>query len=365
MLNYKNSFRLRHVHARSVLRDPSPRKFLNAVRTEWAYRRRRAASGSKPYILFIEPLYYCNLRCPLCPRQQDAYRGEAAKLDLGVIERVFDELGPYLYQCHIFGNGEPTLDWDRTQAIIDRARRDRVFTVVSTNATLVTPKLARRIVTGGLDYLIVAIDGISQESYERYRVGGRLDDALHGLRNVLLAKQAARSPLIVEWQFLVHRGNEHELEAAKAMAGELGVRIRFAPLGGMGTDAAEQDRWATRDPHWHGLVESDETPVHDFHCYWLWRSAYINADGTLGRCPKYSAAYPLGDLREHRVMELLNGERSRRHRRVFRPEPLPPEGVPEPCGSCTLYRRCHPPVSSRPVEAAQASPPFALPILDG
>ena len=42
----------------------------NALRTEWAYRNRRIDVRTPPYILFIEPIYYCNLKCPLCPREK-------------------------------------------------------------------------------------------------------------------------------------------------------------------------------------------------------------------------------------------------------------------------------------------------------
>src|SRR5438309_6738146 len=173
--NYIDRGRLWRVYLRSIFQYGSARKVLNALRTEWAYRRRALDVRTPPYLLFIEPLYYCNLHCPLCPRElrPDVRRGrdQAGHLPLDLIDRIFEELGPYLFQCHIFGNGEPMLDWPRTKYIIQAAHRARVFTLISTNCTTITPQVAEDLVTSGLDYCVCAIDGTSQDSYEKYRVG--------------------------------------------------------------------------------------------------------------------------------------------------------------------------------------------------
>src|SRR5689334_14859927 len=68
LFNYVDRGRLLKVYGRSVLKYGTPRKIWNALRTEWAYRTRRIDVRTPPYILFIEPIYYCNLKCPLCPR---------------------------------------------------------------------------------------------------------------------------------------------------------------------------------------------------------------------------------------------------------------------------------------------------------
>src|ERR1700712_5305243 len=96
LFNYRDHGRLWRVYGRSVMRYGSIKKFINAARTEWAYRRRVADVRSSPYILFLEPLYYCNLDCPLCDRQifPDARSGsEAGKLSLELYDRILEEVG--------------------------------------------------------------------------------------------------------------------------------------------------------------------------------------------------------------------------------------------------------------------------------
>src|ERR1700722_5990403 len=138
LINYRNPGRLWRVYARSLLRYGSPKKIFNALRTEYAYRRRISDVRSMPYILFLEPLYYCNLDCPLCDRQvfPDARPGkQAGKLSMELFDRLLAEAGDYLFQCQIFGQGEPLLDWPRTAQIIEKCRRRRIFTLLSTNCT--------------------------------------------------------------------------------------------------------------------------------------------------------------------------------------------------------------------------------------
>src|SRR5207248_773425 len=148
------------------------------------------------------------------------------KLSLELFDRLIDEAGQYLFQCQLFGQGEPLLDWPRSKAIIQRCHRRKIFTLLSTNCTLITEVMADDIVTSGLDHLVCAIDGVSQESYEKYRVGGSVECAMLGMKRVLDARRRLRSGIEIEWQFLIHKGNAHELEAARKLAAELGVYLR-------------------------------------------------------------------------------------------------------------------------------------------
>ena len=346
MLNYKthgNLGRLWRIYGRSVLRYGTPRKVLNALRTERAYRKRTVDVPTPPYVLFIEPLYYCNLHCPLCPRetQPEARQGEVGKLDLALFDQILDEIGDYLFQCHIFGLGEPLLDWARTQQVIEKAHARRIFTLVSTNCTLVTPRMAEEIVSSNLDYLVCAIDGITQETYGRYRIGGKIEKALEGLRLLAEAKRRTGSRTEIEWQFLVNAHNAHEMEAALRMSQELGVRMRFTPIGGTENDPGLQQEWLPDLPDWQdGRVEPGRSR-RGWHCYWLWRGLTINSNGQLARCPGYSNIAQMGSLQEHSIMSLYNGPASQRSRQLFQLGAVSPGEFPEPGNTCSSFEREH------------------------
>ena len=54
-------------HALSVIKHSTPRKLLNLAIVEMEYRLRRTEVRGHPYIIIVDPLNVCNLRCPLCP----------------------------------------------------------------------------------------------------------------------------------------------------------------------------------------------------------------------------------------------------------------------------------------------------------
>jgi pyruvate-formate lyase-activating enzyme len=363
LTNYKNYGRLWRVYGRSALLRSTPRRVINALRTEWAYRRRIVDVRSHPYVLFIEPLYYCNLKCPLCPRETspDARRGaEAGRLGDGLIDRVFDELGNYLYQCHIFGNGEPMLDWPRTKAIIKAARRMRIFTLVSTNCTILTPELARDVVTSGLDYLVCAVDGMSQASYERYRVGGDCAVAHANMKLLTDAKRETGSGITIEWQFLVHRHNSHEVIDAHKRARELGIYFRPSPLGGIDDESLAAE-WLPNDT-WRDNAPTGQ-PKRDFPCYWLWRAIVVNSNGQLGRCPGHSNVHQLGSFKERSLLEIYHGPATRRARELFRRGPVSDGDFPVPCVTCDQFERHHGPRKSTSISNS-GSGAVSLRILD-
>ncbi|HEX8463310.1 MAG TPA: radical SAM/SPASM domain-containing protein [Abditibacterium sp.] len=345
MLKYKNYGRLWRVYGRSAFRYSTPKKVLNALRIEWAYHRRQANITAYPYLLNIEPLYYCNLECPLCDRQifPEARKNDAGKLPLDIIDKLFDEVGPYLYQCQIFGQGEPLIDWPRTKYIIQQARSRHIFTLLSTNCTIMTPALAKEVIASGLNHLVCAIDGITQDSYSQYRVGGQVEKALETLRLFCRERDEQKSDVNIEWQFLVNRFNVHELEDARQMAEEIGVHIRFSPTHGMEFHPELQEYWLpeTGDPKWQdGKIARGETR-HEWPCYFLWRALIVNSNTQLARCLIYQNVAEYGSLRDHSVMELFNSPASQRARQLFSKKSVEPGDFPAPCNNCSFYKREH------------------------
>jgi len=342
-LNYRDYGRLWNVYLTSLLRYSTPKKILNALQTEYAYRRRLSYVRSAPYILFLEPLYYCNLNCPLCDRQifPDARQKDAGRLSLELYDKILEEIGDFLFQCQIFGQGEPLMDWHGTQEIIRRTHQRNIFTLVSTNCTLVTPTIAHEIVSSGLDYLVCAIDGITQESYSKYRIGGKVEEAIAGLRLIVEERRRQSSKLFIEWQFLVNAFNVHEIEQARKLADELGVFIRFAPTRGMEFDSGLQSYWLPNSPDWQDRRKAPGETIYNWPCYFLWRSLVLNSNGKVARCLIYQNVAEYGSLHEKSALDLYNHSTVQQARQLFQKSPVPEGPFPSPCNNCSFYAREH------------------------
>ena len=343
IFNYKNYSRLWRVYGRSVMAYSTPKKILNAIRTEYAYRRRLSDVSSAPYVLLLEPLYYCNLHCPLCNRQvfSDARNHDAGYLELDLYYKILDEIGDYLFSCQIFGQGEPLLNWPLTQEIINRAHQRNIFTFLSTNCTLITPTMAQEIVASGLDHLVCCIDGITQESYSKYRVGGKVEDAFAGLRLILEECRRQRSNLVVEWQFLVNTFNVDEIQRAREIAKELNVFIRFAPIRGVEFDTQLQSYWLPDSNSWQAARKAPGETCNDWPCYFLWRTLVVNSNGKTAHCPIYQNVSEYGSLHEESVLSLYNHPTVQRARQLYQKGSVPEGLFPSPCNNCSFFAREH------------------------
>jgi hypothetical protein len=85
------------------------------------------------------------------------------------------------------------------------------------------------IVDSKLDLLRVSIDGATPESYSKYRVGGDFDRVMTFLARLRDDRIRARSPLRVEWKYILFEWNDSndEIERAARLAEDLQVHLTF------------------------------------------------------------------------------------------------------------------------------------------
>lgn len=135
-----------------------------------------------------------------------------------VWHKTLSEAKRYAFTIQFYFQGEPLLNKD-LPTMIREAHDEGLYTIVSTNAQALTPELAEALVAAGLDRIIVSMDGLTDESYNAYRVGGSLEKTKAALRFLRDAKDKIsniKSPIsnlqspIIELQCLRLRTNERE-----------------------------------------------------------------------------------------------------------------------------------------------------------
>ncbi len=176
-----------------------------------------------PYAASIEPTTACNLGCPECPSGLKQFTRETGRLQVTDNAKMLDQIGKNLFYINYYFQGEPFLN-PHFLDLIREAHKRKIYTATSTNAHFIHDKKAQEIVGSGLSRLIISIDGITQETYEDYRIHGQLEKVLRGTEAMVKAKKQAQSttPLII-WQFLVTGKNEHEIPKLQEMAKEYQV----------------------------------------------------------------------------------------------------------------------------------------------
>src|SRR5918993_867484 len=200
------------------------RRFLNGVKVLGSFYAsrllNRPVQWGYPISISFEPTTSCNLRCPECPSGLRAFTRPTGMLQNDFFRDTIDQLSPDLLYLVFYFQGEPYLNPSFLE-MVQYASRKKIYTATSTNAHYLNEAAARKTVESGLDRLIISIDGTSQETYQQYRVGGKLDKVLQGAANIVKWKKELKSktPFII-FQFLVVRHNEHQIEEVQRMAKE-------------------------------------------------------------------------------------------------------------------------------------------------
>lgn len=144
------------------------------------------ASARKPVVVW-NTTRTCNLKCVHCYSNSEAksYPGE---LDVSSGMALIDDLSQYKIPALLFSGGEP-LTRKELFELMSYARQSGLRTVISTNGTLITPELAKKIKDIGVTYVGVSLDGL-EDTNDKFRgVPGAFTRAMQGFRNLVDAGQ--------------------------------------------------------------------------------------------------------------------------------------------------------------------------------
>lgn len=256
-----------------------------------------------PVSVSFEPTTSCNLRCPECPSGLRAFSRPTGMLEKDFFTRTIDDIHKQLLYLIFYFQGEPYLN----TAFLDMvkyASSKKIYTATSTNAHYLTDEAARKTVESGLDRLIISIDGTTQDVYQQYRVGGKLDKVIEGAKNIVKWKKELKSKTpFVFFQFLVVKPNEHQIEDIKKLAKEIGVdevRFKTAQVYDYETDPNQLiptiDKFSRYKKKGDGTYAAKNKLANQ--CWKLWHANVITWDGLVVPCCfDKDAMHQLGNLK--------------------------------------------------------------------
>jgi len=294
--------------------------------TNWGY----------PIALSFEPTTSCNLRCPECPSGLRSFTRPIGMLESDFFRKVIDETDSYLWYLIFYFQGEPYLHPEFTE-LVKYASSKRIYTATSTNAHYLTDANARKTVESGLDRLIISIDGTTQDVYQQYRIGGKLEKVLEGTKNIVKWKRELKSktPHII-FQFLVVKPNEHQMQEVEKLAEELGVdEVAFKTAQVYeyenGNDLIpDNEHYSRYRKKSDGTYEIKNQLLNQ--CWKMWHSCVITWDGSVVPCCfDKDASHPMGNLQENTFKEVWNSTNYRN----FRGKLIQSRSQIDICKNCT------------------------------
>jgi radical SAM protein with 4Fe4S-binding SPASM domain len=274
---------------------------------------RKPIQWGLPMTISFEPTTACNLRCPECPSGLRSFTRETGNLKSDFFTQTIDQLSNRLIYLIFYFQGEPYINPSFLD-MVKYAKQKGLYTITSTNAHFLNDKNAKATIESGLDRIIISIDGLTQESYEKYRKEGKLENVIQGTQNLIKWKRKLKSvtPHII-FQFLVVRHNEHEIDKLYDLAKELGVdevKLKTAQIydyknGNELIPTIEKYTRYKRQPD--GTYAIKHTIVNS--CWKLWHSCVITWNGLVVPCCfDKDAIHQLGDLKNSNFVNIWNNK---------------------------------------------------------
>ena len=289
-----------------------------------------------PISLSFEPTTSCNLRCPECPSGLRSFTRPTGMLNEELYKKTINELEETLLYLLFYFQGEPYLH-PQFLELVSYAVAKNIYTATSTNAHYLDGENARKTVESGLDRLIISIDGTNQETYESYRVGGKLDKVIKGTKEVVHWKKELKSktPYII-FQFLVVKPNEHQINEVKKLAKSIGVdnvllkTAQIYDFKNGSTLIPKQEKYSRYRQN-KDKTYSIKNKLLD-HCWKMWHSCVVTWDGQVVPCCfDKDAHYVMGNLSKSSFSELWKGKEYQ----IFRKQLIVSRSNIEMCRNCT------------------------------
>ncbi len=298
----------------------------------------------KPPTVRVDASTICQLRCPSCPTTAgaiDAFVGSGF-LKFQDFKALVDK-NEFIKRVEMTNWGEIFLNPELLDIIRYGYEKDiEMVARNGVNLNNVKPEVLEGLVKYRFRAMSVSIDGATQETYEKYRVRGNLENVLSNIRKINEYKKQhdVKFPEL-QWQFVVFGHNEHEIELARAMAKEL--NMHFAPkLNWEGMYdlpySAVQDKDLVRSV----LGVADREEFHQKNnkhfcsvvCGELWTSPQISFDGEVLGCPVNHWS-SFGNAFKENLVDILNSERMNYARAMVSGQA--PERDDVPCTQCKVY----------------------------
>jgi MoaA/NifB/PqqE/SkfB family radical SAM enzyme len=349
-------------------------KLLNmaAVNLQFFIKAERVIG--RPYKMKIESTNICNTKCQLCPTGLGLEGRPKGSMSFEQFAGLVDRMRWHLFALDLSMWGDPLIVPDIFRMI--RHAHDRsVWTYISSNLHAYKPDKGHgeELVRSGLDLLTCSLHGATQETFAIYQPGKRFDDAVAKVRHIIATRDRMGSATpAVQLNFVVTRRNEHEIEAFKLLAAELGCKAVFSspslnlrfvgqnrqlqPLG-LAADVLEKKKreqvaaWLPSDPAYalkpyRDLL--DGRPAHSedynghklFDCSWPWRMSVINWDGEVCTCcGNFDPKEDMGNVfaSGNSFGKIWNGRKYRMARRSFKRRVDDDDARDNACATCPGY----------------------------
>jgi len=249
-------------------------------------------SEGLPTVYYVETVLACNLKCPECVIGVDAVTRTKKILKLEEFNIISNKIKPYAKLVLLHKWGEPLMNkniFDMISTVSEYAHAH-----ISTNGLLLNKRKCEELIKSGVGTLIISIDGMTQDVYEKYRIGGNVNIVLENLRYLKEFNSKFGNHTSILPQFIVFDHNYHEIDIFRKFCEELELRaifkkpyIRFGNAKESFDKNFQREKFLDKESHYKAIST----------CPHLDSAMTITADGRLLVCAQdYNNDLYLGNI---------------------------------------------------------------------
>lgn len=303
-------------------KDLSYRKKANLIKIGMTMTLRPGRAYGLPATIQIEPTNVCNMKCPLCPTGTGSMKRSKGFMSLQTFRQILAELEDVLVSVFLYGWGEPFLH--RSLPVMIEACTDRnICSLTDTNGQcLQTLDEALRVVDAGLTGIIIALDGSTQEIYQRYRTFGDVEKVKRCVSFLEEAKAKRRSQTPYTCiRSIVTGDNEKDIPKIETLARNLGANMFSYKTVGMQPYTAQYKEYEPAEAcmrrfAYEGSLRRTREPI---KCPFPFRQPTVFWDGTVVGCEyDYDLDMAWGKVGEEKLAEIWNSPPALELRRGIR-----------------------------------------------
>ena len=292
---YDFEFDLMPIHLKNI----SVTKRLNLIKSGLNLLYRRSNPWSLPIHMQVELTNYCNLQCPVCPTGTNTLNRPAMFMPPDMFENLMKEVGPYLLTLALYAWGESLLH-PHLAEILRVCQKYNTLTLVSTNGmNLREEKILKALTLHPPSYLIVAIDGLSEETNSQFRIGSKLEAILEGVHQLAdLKRENGLEEPILHMRYIAMKHNQHELPNVKNFAEE--NKFDFLSIRTLSTIDSPANHYHDYVPDIESVrayeyKNNERIQRHDFLCQNAFSYPTVFSNGCVVACEQdFSAKQPYG-----------------------------------------------------------------------
>jgi len=295
---------------------------------------------NKPSHVIVEPTNFCNLKCVLCPTANNMRRNRGY-LKLDDFKYIINEISPYIKRIDMNFAGEPLLNRNIAD-MVEYASQNGIYTYISTNGMLLD-RYAEKLCHAGLDFLDIAIDGATPESYTKYRKRGNFLKVIENSKRIIdIKKSLGTSKPVIRLQFVVMKHNEHEINDIISLSKSIGfdaISLKSMSLGSWIFDINRKlklaDEFLPKSEKYVRYLYDKNRKILKIRnkpkiCSWFRKTVFLwNGDVTIC-CYDFNGEYVVGNIFSDTFEKIWNSTKYNRYRKYIISRKL------DLCKNCSL-----------------------------